>query len=697
MMKLLFLGAIGLVPSAAATGPVPVSKSGLAGINGFTFYDPYCGHGCFRSFSPFELSCSSTTSPGGHTTDSEAAHNLAECRASNYPYLSSIAWCVHLYCSRGVLNSTIERFWETEITGDVNVLPKWSYGEVFASITKPPTLVKLPTDTSLALNTTTLTTEENWKVTTGTLIYFFRETALESYFGLSILLTTFGLPIILTWFGHFPFMGGVLRLIKPWLYPSIFKTFHDRPLPFYLGNPPTVGQGIYILVLIVLNVVFLATGYRTSWPRQEFQWYTNRYQELLAYFMWRTGVLAFCQMPILFLFSSRNNILLWLTNWSHSTYMLLHRWIARLFLFQTLLHSIFALVLYTNTGSYAASSVTAWWIWGIVATISGVILVLTSVLILRQKAYELFLITHIVMATICVVGCWYHVFIMYENTFGYETWLYATIAVWFSDRLFRVGRILKAGIRRSRITQIGPTIVRVDIPGIYGVEPGCCVYAYFPSLSPFRPWENHPFSVVPTAMLTQSDDYARPKSNGVEKGYPVPANPGSTSSRATFTNSGLTLFIRKSAGLTRFLDGHNRPGLLTLIEGPYPTIPTKGVLRSDRLLLIGGGIGITGLLPFLSHHPNVKLFYSVKAADESLLHSIFAALNGMREKEINVDQRLDIHALLQGEVNLKWFRIGVVVCGPVGMCDDVRATVSQLGKENAGQCTFELEVDSFSW
>jgi len=27
------------------------------------------------------------------------------------------------------------------------------------------------------------------------------------------------------------------------------------------------------------------------------------------------------------LFSSRNNFLLWITNWSHTTYLLLHRWV----------------------------------------------------------------------------------------------------------------------------------------------------------------------------------------------------------------------------------------------------------------------------------------------------------------------------------------------------------------------------------
>ena len=173
--------AIGLVSTAAATGPVPVSRSGLAGIDGFTFYDPYCGHGCFRSFSPFTLSCSSTISMGGHTTEASTAHILAECRASNFPYLSSIAWCMHLYCPKNVRASKIEKFWETQITGDVNVLPQWSYGEVLANITEPPTMVTM--DMDMTLNMTMLTTFDNWEATWVTLYYFFRETAQESYYG----------------------------------------------------------------------------------------------------------------------------------------------------------------------------------------------------------------------------------------------------------------------------------------------------------------------------------------------------------------------------------------------------------------------------------------------------------------------------------------------------------------------------------
>lgn len=512
---------------------------------------------------------------------------------------------------------------------------------------------------------------------------------------LSIYLTSFGLPIVLTWLGYLPFTTRALERIKPWLYPSIIGTYHDRPLPFLLGNVPTVGQSFYIAVVVILNIVFLAVGYKTAWPKQIDQWYTNRYQELMAYFMWRTGVLAFCNMPVLFLLS--RNILLWLTNWSHSTYMLLHRWIAPLFLLQTLLHSILALVLYQNTGSYGASLKTQWWIWGCVATVAAVIIMLTSVLVRRQRAYELFVITHIVLAVICMVGCRYHAFIGYENTFGYETRLYATIAIWFFDRVARVAWVLKTGFRRAKVTDIGSAIVRIDIPGIRWAAPGRCVFLYFPMLSPLRPWENHPFSIMPTAMLTRRkySDKIGSETGDVEKDHAVTVGSDAVVDGKAYTDSGLTLFVRKRVGMTGFLKACE--GLLTLFDGPYPTNPTKAVLQSDRLLLLGGGIGITGLLPYLWCHPNVKLFYSVKAADQCLVDALSAVLDEVREKEICVGRRLDINVLLRDEANLGWSKIAVVVCGPAGMCDDVRAVVSLLGKEKASHSSVELEVDAFSW
>lgn len=180
-MNLILAGVVFLVRGTFATGPVPVSKSGLAGVNGFTLYDPYCAHGCFRSFSPHTLSCSDSVSPNGHTTSSSSAHTLALCRASSFPFLSSIAWCISLYCPDDVRASEIETFWESEITGDIQVLPEWSYGQVMANITTPPTMAIA--NSSMVLNTAMLTTHETWEVTWTTLYYFFRDTALESCYG----------------------------------------------------------------------------------------------------------------------------------------------------------------------------------------------------------------------------------------------------------------------------------------------------------------------------------------------------------------------------------------------------------------------------------------------------------------------------------------------------------------------------------
>ena len=476
-------------------------------------------------------------------------------------------------------------------------------------------------------------------------------------------------------------MTGALDRVKPWLYPSIIGTYHDRPLPFLLGNAPTVGQSFYVIVAVLLNGVLMSVGYRTLYPDRVFQWYNNHYQELLAYWMWRTGALAFANMPILLLFSTRNNILLWLTKWSHSTYMLLHRWVARLFLFQVLLHSIISLVLYVDDGSYASELDTQLWIWGCVATVASVIIVLTSILVIRQRAYELFLVTHVVLAVVCVVGCWYHAWADDEGDFGYETWLYATIAVWFFDRLARVARILKTGTRRARVTEIGSSLVRVDVPGIRWNSPGHHVYVYFPTLQPLRPWENHPFSMIPAAMLADHKcSGGRPdsESNDEEKSKTMIVGSGSVSDDTSSTNSGLTLFIRKTKGMTGVLKAHDR--LLTLLEGPYPNNPIRSISQTDRLLLIGGGIGITGLLSFLQRHPDVKLYHSVKAEDKCLIDALGTVISELPEKEINIGRRVAISPLLQDEANAGWARIGVVVCGPAGMCDDARAAVAVVAR-----------------
>lgn len=518
-----------------------------------------------------------------------------------------------------------------------------------------------------------------------------------------ILVVGFATPIVLTWLGYLPYMTGILERVKPYMiYKTIIGRYHVRPLPYALGNAPTVGQSLYISLMIILNVILTAANYKITDP---FAWYSNTHQEVLGFIMFRTGVLAFALAPLVLLFSSRNNILLWLSNWSHSTFLLLHRWIARIFGIQVIIHSIVALVLYIDTKAYPEEEKLPYWIWGAVATVAVSILLVGSGLYIRRLSYEFFLLTHIILAVIVIVGSWYHVEIRFERKWGYETWMYAACAVWFFDRLIRVLRILKTGVRRAKVEDIGDGFVRVDVEGVrWCAAPGRHVYVFFPTLNRWRPWENHPFSVLPTAMLRpssshslksdESDLAASTEPSDLEKRDAATVRTDIVQDRGQGnTAAGLTLFIRKSTGMTRSLAAHT--SLLTLLDGPYPNNSHDASLRCDRILLLGGGIGITGLLPWMNAHENVKLYWSVKASAASLVQAMDTALTKIKEKDVRIGQRLDIVALLREEVEAGWAKIGVVTCGPGGMCDDVRVAVFEAGK--MGGAVFELEVDAYSW
>jgi hypothetical protein len=461
-----------------------------------------------------------------------------------------------------------------------------------------------------------------------------------------------------------------------------------------------MGQALYIVLFIILNIVLTAVNYHA---RQPSAWYPSRYDEIMAFVFYRTGALAYIFAPLVFLFAGRNNVLLWVTNWSHSTYLVLHRWVARVFTFQAILHSILAVVLYKNEGSYTSMLSQPYWIWGVVATIAAVILTFGSGLYVRNFGYELFLLVHIVLSVILIPACWYHAYDLYHFLGGNSIWLVCCGAVWVFDRFMRVARILMEGPREAQVTELSGDYVRIEIPGIrWGSEPGKHVFCYFPTSTPWRPWENHPFSVLSTALLHHEQSLgSASESRGpvslashdadVEKNHTL--NPQVTALESRPMANGLTLYVRKSTGLTKSL--RKAASLLTMVEGPYPSNHNKEVLRCDRLLLISGGIGITGILPFANNHWNVKLAWSVKESARCLVEDLNGALNQIRDKDVRIGSRFDVNQLLAEEVTAGWERIGVVVCGPGALCDDVRAAVSAASRQ--GKTEFELEVEAYSW
>lgn len=503
-------------------------------------------------------------------------------------------------------------------------------------------------------------------------------------------------------------MTRLFDKVKPWLNRALIGNYHIQPLPWLMGNAPTIGQALYIAMFFILNLVLTCVNYGSSQPHP---WGLKPRDELLSYIGYRTGHISYALLPLVILFSGRNNFLLWITNWSYSTYVLLHRWIARIFALHAIIHSIVLLVANLGSGGYTKSSKDPFWLWGIVATVLVCAMLVLSHLYFRRLSYQIFLVLHILMAVFVIVGCWYHAVLRFGFNF-YVNWLYAACAVWFFDRVFRVVRTAKNGIRHAVVTEIGDGYVRVDIPGLrWDVRPGYVAYAYFPSLNVWRPWENHPFSANSTSLFRSYKHEASPiaisesESIGNSSSSHVPdqekmtvatstvLNPHTTNSLEARDTTGVTLIIRKNTGLTRYLKSHNR--LLTMLEGPYAHNPSSNILKCDHILLIGGGIGITSLLPWIRAHPNVKLAWSVKSTAQALVQEVQTVLEDVADKEVVIGQRLDLDRLLRAEADAGFGRVGVVVCGPGGMCDEVRAKVSGLGR--GGKTVFELEVHAFSW
>jgi predicted ferric reductase len=400
---------------------------------------------------------------------------------------------------------------------------------------------------------------------------------------------------------------------------------------------------------------------------------------------------------------------LWLTDWPFSTYLVLHRWVSRIFAVQAIVHSITLLLTYKGTGSYATESKEAYWLWGIVATVLTCAMLVLSHLYFRRLSYEFFLGLHIVLAILVIIGCWYHVVLMWGHNF-YLNWLYAATAIWLFDRLARVLRMIKNGVLRSVVTELDSEFIRIDIPGVrWASKPGHVAYAYFPTLHPLRPWENHPFSINSTTLFRGHDKHtlkSRSPSSGnpsldghdigldskgleaissvVHEASPAPVITGT---------SGVTLILKKKQGLTKLLEEDN--DLITLLDGPYPQSSSSGILECDRVLLIGGGIGITGLTAWIFAHPNVKLAWSIKRTAEALVKEMTGVTSNLEDKEIVVGGRLDVEGLLKHEAGAGYEKVGVVVCGPGAMCDSVRAIVAGLGRSE--KTVFELEVDAFGW
>lgn len=516
---------------------------------------------------------------------------------------------------------------------------------------------------------------------------------------LVILLSGAIVPIAFSLLRFVPFPGPWRTKINALLIePPLFGTRHDRPVFFGLGKVPRRGQALFIFYLIVINVVFSAANHEYITPNS---WHPGNKERWMAVMISnRIGLLSFANLPLLFLYAGRNNILLWITDWSHTTFLLLHRWVAAIATAQATLHSVIYLYDYSKRGKHNTEAKLPYWYWGIIATLGMLLLFPTSSLPLRRKMYELFLAWHVALSILIVAACYWHIVFRFQHQWGYETWIYVCIAIWGFDRAFRILRLLRFGVKTAEITNIDDEYVRITIPD---VSASGHAYLYFLPLT-WRIWENHPFSIASHLLQAPSLPSAEraTESNPDTEKWPIQtaALVHKTSSNTAVKSPpslGITLYIRIGKGLTKQLCA--RTSLPVLIEAGYTSHSpiAEPIHKFPTLIAIAGGVGITAVLPHLRTHPGYsKLYWGCRTSAVVDDLKSTGALSGIQH-EVSVGKRLVIAEILEKElVEDAKRKVCVFVCGPAAMIDEVRNIVGNIVRRKSG-IEVMLQVESFSW
>ncbi|GFF78671.1 putative plasma membrane ferric-chelate reductase [Aspergillus lentulus] len=514
-------------------------------------------------------------------------------------------------------------------------------------------------------------------------------------------------------------------------------------------------HAIVVLLFWILSIVLCLIGYRTFsdniyWPEISAQ--------LLRYVADRTGILSFANIPLLWLFAGRNNIFLWATGWSYSTFNVFHRHVAWIATLQAVVHTILYIVLFVQAGNAWKKMQKPYLLWGTLAMLAMILAFPFAVDWFRRRTYETFLVLHVLFSVVALVGCFYHVIIFEDHEYWFYLW--PTVVIWISDRVLRLMRIVYCNLHirlgsysRFLCTECVATydkaadIISLElIPGS-GLQPAPGQYYFL--YQPFRitGWESHPFTL---GSWSYADRAPSTQCRGLKSGSTIdvteipllPDTPSSGSDYGSIDTSAdppqrklaLQFWIRPYDGWTRHLRDQClqsstrtiRPNIL--IEGPYGE--QCPLWKYESVLLIAGGTGIAAAVPYIHDHTirssagqtttqDIHLVWTARQPalirdiagrelKQALLRedfrvSFYVTSESMSQAEIMngvefVCGRPDLQAIITAhaeEARLSSSSVLVLVCGPSGMADQARAAVHQAMRR--GCRSIQYVEEAFDW
>ncbi|KAK9452569.1 ferric reductase NAD binding domain-containing protein [Dipodascopsis uninucleata] len=551
----------------------------------------------------------------------------------------------------------------------------------------------------------------NLPVTTNMTMYDEEIEYLDNYYYNVIKATVFAEIMYGMWVGLFLVVGSynLLKLMAPKFYnnfqlnwlrqyfllPALIRARHNRAIPF-IGYLPLRSEFLVMAIHVIYNILVCAVHYSPAYPN----YYDVPSRQLLEIFIaHRTAILSFAHMPLLVIFAGRNNFLSAVTGWSFSTFNFYHKWLGRITFVHASLHAILWSASYAQYYSLSESYSEAYMRWGAVATVLGALIVMLAWYPIRSYFYEAFLYMHIVLAALFIAGSWYHVMV---EDFGYNQWLIVAFSLWAFDRVLRLARIVVNGSRRDAIVEhVGEGVLRISISHKHPTNFYSGSYTFVHFLLPTVFYQSHPFTAFPESE----------------------------------SSNNLIVIGRVHKGMTKTLnnavlaaDGSRQ--LKVLLDGPYGK--SHSMVRYDSVMLIAGGIGITGALsyvtPLLTTAKNMRISVIWVVRKESALKWIapeLQKLSSSKKLELNIyiteslqeENKMETTESINEKDSIESPNItrsrpniteeiakfvgssagsaAVFCCGPAGMNDEARAATSN----NLNSCKAKVEYieDIFGW
>ena len=355
---------------------------------------------------------------------------------------------------------------------------------------------------------------------------------------------------------------------------DILDRFHIPIDPNEFNLTKSIGIGATLIILLV--------GSCWNYHSMEGNYlFPKRTSQIARYIADRTGYMAVFPLNLSILLASRNNFLLWCTGWNLADMIFFHKFFGLLTVILASAHGIAYWIFCVQTDTYAAHYKKAYWRAGIYTIIAGATMVfLSNHRIVRKHFYEIFLVIHIVLAVVFIVGLWHHL-----NPLDLVQYVIPYIGVWSLERLTRLINmfIIFGGYRKNTAILYedatsedkNDMFIKLKISNynksLFNIKEGNFGFVYLGL--PFCFWQSHPFTFV---KLDNSDEFS------------------------------IVMKVKKGISMKLYKKfkklGKNTMDLRVCIEGPYGNSERNYVNKHDQLSIVTTGTGIAGPMSYLSSH-----------------------------------------------------------------------------------------------